>query len=134
MLRDRIVWGINHEKTQNKLLSEKTLTYAKALEIVQAQLGDCSTESEGDPGQGNRQLQRGTSLWRQAQRTQGSRIRARKKRSVLPLWEGGASPIQVLIPRGRVSQVQKEGTPEGSVLEQGQAESQWQAKANGKGS
>lgn len=37
MLRDRLVCGINHERTQNRLLSEAKLTYEKALEIAQSQ-------------------------------------------------------------------------------------------------
>ena len=34
MLRDRIVWGINDEATQKKLLQVKDLTYAKAVSIA----------------------------------------------------------------------------------------------------
>ena len=34
MLRDRLVCGVNHEKIQQKLMSEKDLTYATALEIA----------------------------------------------------------------------------------------------------
>ena len=34
-LRDRIVGGINHESTQKKLLSERNLTYERAVEIAQ---------------------------------------------------------------------------------------------------
>ena len=34
-LRDRIVGGINHEAMQKKLLSERDLTYERAVEIVQ---------------------------------------------------------------------------------------------------
>ena len=37
MLRDRLVCGINHDRTQNRLLSEPKLTYEKALEIAQSQ-------------------------------------------------------------------------------------------------
>ncbi len=36
MLRDRIVCGINDEKIQNRLLSETTLTYQKALSLSQS--------------------------------------------------------------------------------------------------
>ena len=36
MLRDRLVCGINHEGIQRQLLSEKKLTYDKALEIASA--------------------------------------------------------------------------------------------------
>lgn len=36
MLRDRLVCGINETKTQQRLLSEPQLTFAKALEIAQA--------------------------------------------------------------------------------------------------
>ena len=35
MLRDRLVCGVNHEKIQQKLMSEKNLTYATALELAQ---------------------------------------------------------------------------------------------------
>ena len=35
MLRDRIVWGINDEPTQKKLLQETDLTYAKAVSVAQ---------------------------------------------------------------------------------------------------
>ena len=35
MLRDRIVCGVNHDSIQRQLLSEKGLTYVKALEFVQ---------------------------------------------------------------------------------------------------
>ena len=35
MLRDRIVWGINDEATQKKLLQVKDLTYAKAVSVAQ---------------------------------------------------------------------------------------------------
>ena len=35
-LRDRLVCGINEEKTQNRLLAEKDLTYKKALELAQS--------------------------------------------------------------------------------------------------
>ena len=35
MLRDRIVWGINDEAIQRKLLQETTLTYAKAITLAQ---------------------------------------------------------------------------------------------------
>ncbi len=35
MLRDRIVCGINNTKIQQKLLAEKTLTLAKAIELAQ---------------------------------------------------------------------------------------------------
>lgn len=34
MLRDRLVCGVDHEAIQRKLLSEKDLTYAKALELA----------------------------------------------------------------------------------------------------
>ena len=34
MLRDRLVCGVNHEATQRRLLSEKDLTYEKALELA----------------------------------------------------------------------------------------------------
>ncbi len=34
MLRDRIVCGINHDKIQQRLLAEKDLSYAKALELA----------------------------------------------------------------------------------------------------
>ena len=37
MLRDRLVCGINHDRTQNRLLYEPKLTYEKALEIAQSQ-------------------------------------------------------------------------------------------------
>jgi len=37
MLRDRIVCGINHARIQNRLLSETTLTYQRALELAQNQ-------------------------------------------------------------------------------------------------
>ncbi len=37
MLRDRLVCGINHDRTQNRLLSEAKLTYEKAMEIAQSQ-------------------------------------------------------------------------------------------------
>ena len=36
MLRDRIVWGINDEAIQRKLLQEATLTYAKAITLAQS--------------------------------------------------------------------------------------------------
>ena len=36
MLRDRVVVGINNDPIQNRLLSERTLTFAKALDISQA--------------------------------------------------------------------------------------------------
>ena len=36
MLRDRIVCGINHDKSQQRLLAEKNLTYAKAVELASA--------------------------------------------------------------------------------------------------
>ena len=35
MLRDRLVCGVNNSKIQWALLSEKTLTWAKALEVAQ---------------------------------------------------------------------------------------------------
>ena len=35
MLRDHLVWGINDDKTQAKLLQEKDLDFQKALTIVQ---------------------------------------------------------------------------------------------------
>ena len=35
MLRDRIVWGINNEAIQRKLLQQATLTYAKAIMLAQ---------------------------------------------------------------------------------------------------
>ena len=34
MLRDRIVWGINDESIQKKLLQETDLTYAKAVSVA----------------------------------------------------------------------------------------------------
>ena len=36
MLRDRLVHGVNHEAIQKKLLSEKDLTYEKALSLAQS--------------------------------------------------------------------------------------------------
>ena len=35
MLRDRLVGGVNHEGIQQKLMSEKNLTFATALELAQ---------------------------------------------------------------------------------------------------
>ena len=35
MLRDRLVWRVNDEKIQNRLLSETGLTYQKALSLAQ---------------------------------------------------------------------------------------------------
>lgn len=35
MLRDRIVWGINDDATQRKLLQVKDLTYEKAVRVAQ---------------------------------------------------------------------------------------------------
>ena len=36
MLRDRLVCGVNHEAITNCLLSEKKLTFDKAMELAQA--------------------------------------------------------------------------------------------------
>ena len=36
MLRDRLVCGINNRRIQQRLLTERSLTFAKALEIAQA--------------------------------------------------------------------------------------------------
>ena len=36
MLRDRLVCGINNTRIQQRLLTERSLTFAKALEIAQA--------------------------------------------------------------------------------------------------
>lgn len=36
MLRDRLVCGVNHEKIQQRLLAEKDLTFAKAMELASA--------------------------------------------------------------------------------------------------
>ena len=36
MIRDRLVCGVNEEKIQKRLLSEKDLTYQKAMDLAQA--------------------------------------------------------------------------------------------------
>ena len=36
MLRDRLVCGVNNEKIQQRLLAEKDLTFAKAMELASA--------------------------------------------------------------------------------------------------
>ncbi len=36
MIRDRLVCGVNHDTIQRRLLAEKDLTFAKALEVAQA--------------------------------------------------------------------------------------------------
>jgi len=46
MLRDRIVCGINNTKVQQRLLSEKDLTYKKTVEIAQAM--EAATEGVND--------------------------------------------------------------------------------------